>query len=141
MQSGHYDMGRFLVTQLKDDLSQIRFKDIDASSLQEGIQLNLRRSHGLDLDDLGRVLVAQQIEDDLSRLRCIGGPMNDASRSGAAGLELFEIDSQVFERVIADSRCRVAQLQPILFLRYPLGAIGLDDIRSVGDIPAQLGVV
>jgi hypothetical protein len=42
VQSGHNDVGRLLVAQLEDDLGQIRFKDIDAGSLQEGIQLNLR---------------------------------------------------------------------------------------------------
>jgi hypothetical protein len=83
----------------------------------------------------------QQIENDLSRLCRIGSPVDDASRGGAACLELFEISRHIFECMIADSRRCIAQLQPIRLLRYPLGTIGLNDIGGVGDIPAQLGVL
>jgi hypothetical protein len=64
-------MRRLFFTELQDDLRKISFKNIDPCSLQEGIQLNLGRSHGLNLDDFGCLLLSKQLEDDFACFRCI----------------------------------------------------------------------
>ena len=140
MQRGNDDVGGFSFAQLQDDLRQIGLVDVDARSLKKGIQLNLRRGHGLDLDDLGGVFLSEQIEDNLASFSGVGGPVDVASGSGAASFELFEVNAEVFERMDADGRGCRAQLLPIGFFDDQLSALGLDNVDGMAHVLAQLRI-
>ena len=140
MQGRDDDVGGLFLAQLEDDLGQIGLEGADAGSFQEGIQLNLGRGHGLDLDDLGGVFLAQQIEDDAAGLGGVGGPVHRATGCRAADLEQFKISAQVFQGVHANrGGCR-AQILPVGLFRYQPGALGLDDVDGMSHILAQLRI-
>ncbi len=104
------------------------------------IQLNLGRSHGLDLDYLSCFFLAQQIKNDLARLGRIRSPMNRASGGSAAGFKLFEIKVEIIECVSTNGRGRRTQFLPVGFFGYALAALVLDDVDSVGHVLAQLRI-
>ena len=58
MQGGHYEMRWLALAQLQDQFGQIGLVSMNAGSLKRGIQLNLGRGHGFDLDDLVGLLLA-----------------------------------------------------------------------------------
>jgi hypothetical protein len=134
------NVGGFFLAQLEDDLGQIGLEGADAGSFKEGIQLNLGRGHGLDLDDLSGVFLAQQIEDDLAGLGGIRGPVNRTTGCRAAGLKEFEIGAQVFQGVHANGGGCRAQILPVGLFCYQTGALGLDDVDGVSHVLAQLRI-
>ena len=140
VQSGDDDVRGFFFAQLQDDFCQVGFENADARGLEKGIQLNLGRGHGLDLDDLDGVFLAQQVEDDLARLGGIGGPVDLASGGGTAGFELFEISVEVLQGMCADGRGCLTQFLPIRLLGDQFAALGLDHIDGMSHVLAQLGV-
>ena len=140
MQGGDNDVRGFSLAKLQDDFRQIGLEGADAVGFEEGIQLNLGRGHGLDLDGFGGILLAEEVEDDLASLGGVGGPVDVASCRGAAVFKLFEIGAKVFEGLGPDGRGRGTERLPVFLLGDQLGALGLDDVDGVGDVLAQLGV-
>ena len=96
MQRRDDDVRGLFLAQLQNDLGQIGLEDIDAVGFEKRIQLNLGRGHGLDLDDLIGVFLAQQVEQDAARLGGVGGPMHDAAGGGAVLFKLLQISAQIF---------------------------------------------
>ena len=140
VQRRNHDVRGLVIAQLKNDFGQIGLEDADARGFQKGIQLNLGRSHGLDLDHFAGVLLPQQVEDRLPCLSSVGGPVNRASGSRAAGFKFFEVGAEVFKGLRADGRCRRTQFLPVGFFCYQFGALCLDYVNGVGHVMTQLRV-
>ena len=140
VERGGDDVGGLVFAELDDELGKIGFEDSDAGGLEEGIELDLGRGHGLDLDDLGGILLFQEIEDDLACFSGIGGPVDLAAGGGATGFELLEVEAQVFEGVGAEVGGGGTELLPGGFFGDEFGAVGLDDVGGVGYVFAQLGI-
>ena len=66
--------------------------------------------------------------------------MDLATGSCAADLELFEIAAQIFENMTANGRSRCPQLLPVGLFGHQTGAFGLDHIRGMGYVLAQLRI-
>ena len=140
VQRGNDDVRGLVVAELQDQFGEVGFDGRDAGGLERGIQLDLGRGHGLDLDDLGGILFAQNVEDDGARFGGIRCPVNDAAGGGAAGFEFLEICAEIREDVSADGGGGGAQLLPVGLFGNEVVALGLDHVGGVGDVLAQLRV-
>jgi hypothetical protein len=107
MQRRNDDVRRLVMPQLDNQLCEVGFVGVDASSLQRLVELNLLRRHGLDLDDLGGrdtvgATCLHQIDHDLPSLLGVTGPVHDAARGSAVPLKHLQVEVQVLHGMPAD---------------------------------------
>jgi hypothetical protein len=134
------DVGGFVLAELQDDLGQIGLVRADAGRLKKGIELNLGGSHGLDLDDFSRLLLAQDVENNLADLGRIGSPVDDAAGRCAAGFKDLKIRREILKNVAANGGACGAESLPVRFFLDELAALGLDHVNGVCDVLAKLRI-
>src|ERR1700688_33055 len=84
--------------------------------------------------------LSYKLDDDASRLLCVTRPMHNAAGTGAVLLELLEVGGEVRHGVFADRTPGLTQLLPFGQFAHDACALGLDYVRCMANILAQLRV-
>jgi hypothetical protein len=73
------------------------------------LRLDLIRGHGLDLDDLGLAVRADDVDDDAIGLVGVTRPVDFAAGGGAGGFELLQVGGQMPQNVVLGGARGIAQ--------------------------------
>ena len=83
VQRGHDDVRGLVVAELEDEFGEVGLERGDAGGLERGVEPDLGRGHGLDLDDLGSAAVLLLGGDaSFARRRRSGVPFGGVAPSG-----------------------------------------------------------
>ena len=110
------------MAELNDELGKVGFVRTDARGFKRAVEADLLGSHRFNLENLGGArrnllfrgdCVLREADDDLASLFRVTRPVNDAARTCAVLLELFEVGVQMRHGVFADALASKAKLLPV----------------------------
>ncbi len=136
MQCRYDNVRRLIIAELQNQFRQIGFVSSDVVARQKVVQADLGRGHRLDLDDLARLVLAQNSENDAVRLRRIRSPVHRAARRLESLFELEQIVVKVRQSVAPDRRAGIAQCLPVRLLFNQRRTFALDRVRGPRHIAA-----
>ena len=103
-----------------------------------GVEADLFRGHGLDLDDFLRLMLLDEREDDAVGFGGVRGPVHMTASAGTVFFELGEVVVEVAQGVGADLGAGLAQVLPVGEFGGDFVALALNNVGGVADIAAGL---